>query len=516
MTTPGSTPSGPDLTQGVLLSDLREGTPLLGHVSGEPVLLVRAGAELFATGTACTHYGAPLADGLTVGTTLRCPWHHACFDLRTGEPLRAPALNPIPTYDVERAGDVVRVLRKRPDRPAAPHPGGPPSVLIVGAGAAGNAAAETLRRSGYGGAITMVGAEPGVPVDRPNLSKDYLAGKAPEEWIPLRGEDFYKANGITLRSGVRVTALDVSARRARLADGSSLPWDALLLTTGADPITLAAPGADLPHVRTLRTLADSRAIASLAGSGRRAVVVGASFIGLEVAASLRERGTEVDVVAPERVLFERVLGAGFGAFVQSIHESHGVRFHLEETVSSISGSRVRLSGGTTLPADVVAVGIGVRPAVALAESAGLAIERGVLVNEKLETSAPGVFAAGDVARFPDARTGERIRVEHWAVAERMGRAAALSILGRLRRFEDVPFFWSAHYDATISHVGHAEAWDRADVHGDLGARDATVAYRKGGRTLAVATIGRDRTSLEAEAAFERNDEAALAAFGVTR
>jgi NADPH-dependent 2,4-dienoyl-CoA reductase/sulfur reductase-like enzyme/nitrite reductase/ring-hydroxylating ferredoxin subunit len=514
--TSDQTPAGPDFSKGVALSDLKENVPFLGHVGDEPVILVRRVDEILAAGATCTHYSGPLAEGLVVGGTVRCPWHHACFDLRTGEALRAPALNPIATYDVERKDDRVRVTGKRVPPPPAGRAEAPASVVIVGAGAAGNAAAEMLRRSGHAGEVTLVGAEPTGPVDRPNLSKDYLAGKAPEEWIPLRSDDFYREKGISLRTSARVALLDLGARKAVLEDGFAVPWDALLLATGADPVRLSVPGSDLPHVRTLRTRADSRALINLAGRGRRAVVIGASFIGLEVAASLRERGVEVHVVGRERVLFEHVLGAEIGRLVRSLHESHGVRFHLGETVASISASSVTLSGGGALPADLVAVGIGVRPAVALAEKAGLALDKGILVNERLETSARGVFAAGDAARWPDPRTGEMIRVEHWVVAERMGQAAALAILGRLPRFEDVPFFWSAHYDVTINYVGHAESWDRLDVHGDLAARDATVAYRMGGRTLAVATVGRDRTSLEAEAAFERNDQTALAAFGVSR
>jgi NADPH-dependent 2,4-dienoyl-CoA reductase/sulfur reductase-like enzyme/nitrite reductase/ring-hydroxylating ferredoxin subunit len=511
-----SSVSGPDLALGLPLSELMEGRPVLGHVGEESVLLVRVGAEFFAVGASCTHYGGPLAEGLVTGASVRCPWHHACFDLRTGAAVRAPALNPIPTYEVVHEGGRLRVVGHRPPAELPADAGGPASVLVVGAGAAGNAAVEMLRRSGYAGEVTMIGAEPGFPVDRPNLSKDYLAGRAPEEWIPLRGEDFYRENRIALRSGTRVTSLDVAARKVELEDGSELPWDVLLLATGAEPVRLDVPGGDRPHVHTLRTLADSRALIALAGKGRRAVVVGASFIGLEVAAALRMRGLEVHVVGREKTLLERVLGKEVGAFVRRLHEENGVVFHLEDALSSFSDSSVTLSSGRVLPADLVAVGIGVTPSVALAEKAGLAVDKGILVNERLETSAPGVFAAGDAARWPDPRTGEKIRVEHWVVAERMGQAAALAILGRLPRFTDVPFFWSAHYDVTIAYVGHAAGWDRADVHGDLAARDATVAYRRAGKTLAVATVGRDLVSLEAEVAFERNDEGALAAFGVSR
>jgi NADPH-dependent 2,4-dienoyl-CoA reductase/sulfur reductase-like enzyme/nitrite reductase/ring-hydroxylating ferredoxin subunit len=501
--------TGPDFTQGVAVADLRGGT-LLGHARGEPVLLAQSGGELFAVSATCTHYSGPLAEGLVVGDTVRCPWHHACFSLRTGEPVRAPALNPIACWKVERRGDRVFVGEKLPpaEPRTAPAPA-PKSVVIVGGGAAGNAAAEMLRREGYGGPITLVSADPSPPVDRPNLSKDYLAGTAPEEWIPLRDAGFYAQHRIELRLGVRATALDVASRRVTLSDGTSLEYGALLLATGAEPIRLSVPGADLPHVHTLRSLADSRAIIAALGGAKRAVVVGASFIGLEVAASLRTRGLEVHVVAPERVLFEKVMGQELGEFVRTLHESHGVVFHLGHVPSEVTRSSVRLDDGEELPADIVVAGIGVRPNIALAEAAGLAIDRGVRVSETLETSAPGVFAAGDIARWPDPHTGESLRIEHWVVAERQGQIAARNMLGRRERFDAVPFFWSQHYDVPIAYVGHASGWDRAIVTGSIAERSCVVGLEKQGKIRAVLSIYRDRESLEAEVALERGDEAAL-------
>jgi NADPH-dependent 2,4-dienoyl-CoA reductase/sulfur reductase-like enzyme len=320
---------------------------------------------------------------------------------------------------------------------------------------------------------------------------------------------------VELRTGARVVEIDTRARNVRLADGSAVAWDALLLATGADVIRLEVPGADLPHVHTLRTLADSRSIAAASGSARRAVVVGAGFIGLEVAASLRERGVGVDVVAPISPL-GKILGPEVGAFLEELHREHGVVLHIGDGVASIAPDGVRLTSGVVLPADLVVVGIGVRPATSLAERAGLRLDRGILVDDRLETSAPGVFAAGDVARWSDPRFGGPIRVEHWVVAERMGAAVARSILGGRAPYRDVPFFWSAHYDVTFAYVGHAERWDRIDVHGTVAARDATLAYREGELTRAVVTVGRDRVSLEAELAFERDDQGALAAFGRRR
>jgi 3-phenylpropionate/trans-cinnamate dioxygenase ferredoxin reductase subunit len=277
----------------------------------------------------------------------------------------------------------------------------------------------------------------------------------------------------------------------------------LLLATGAEPIRLEVPGASLPHVHVLRTLADSDALIAHASAARRCVVVGASFIGLEVAASLRARGLEVHVVAPETRPMERIMGAAIGDMVRTIHEEHGVIFHLGTTVTEIAKASVNLSTGQQLDADLVIVGIGVRPVVTLAEQAGLALDRGVTVNEFLQTSAPDIYAAGDIARWPDYLSGRRIRVEHWVVAQRQGEVAACNMLGQRRHFDAVPFFWSQHYDTSIAYVGHAEQWDRLDVDGDPAARDCAVSLWHNGKMRAVATVGRDLVSLRAEVKFEQ-------------
>jgi 3-phenylpropionate/trans-cinnamate dioxygenase ferredoxin reductase subunit len=504
-----SKPTGVDFKSGVPLAQIQDGGIVSGHVDDDEVVVVRRGDTCFAIGAKCTHYHGPLADGIVVGDTIRCPWHHACFSLRTGEPVRAPALDPVACWRVERVGDKVFVREKLGASAAPPAPrtqaaATPRAVVIVGGGAAGLAAADMLRRQGFDGALTMISADEAPPVDRPNLSKDFLAGTAPEDWIPLRGPEFYTDNRIDLQLGVRAAAIDVSGRRVRLENGATHGFDALLLATGADPVKLNLDGEATIPIHYLRTLSDSRAIiASSTSSGaRRALVIGASFIGLEVAASLRTRGLDVHVVAPESAPLERVIGVEVGRFIRSLHESKGVVFHLGATVARVDGRTATLSDGSRLDADLVVAGVGVRPAIALAEAAGLAIDRGVAVDAHLETSAPGIFAAGDIARWPDPRTGERIRVEHWVVAERQGQTAARNILGRRERFDAVPFFWSQHYDISINYVGHAERWDVAEVAGDLASHDAAITYRKEGRTLAVATIFRDRASLEAEVRME--------------
>ncbi|WP_262269279.1 FAD-dependent oxidoreductase [Microvirga yunnanensis] len=498
--------SNPDLAQGVAFNDLEDGGMLAGHVGGKAVLLARRGDEVFAIGAACTHYGAPLKDGLLVGNTVRCPWHHAAFCLRNGETLRAPALKPVSCWRVERQHGVVYVreeLERATGTPTPVRSDMPESVVIVGGGAAGNAAAEMLRREGYSGRLTMLSADESVPCDRPSLSKGFLAGTASDASNLLRSLEFYEHRGIDLKLNARVALIDRSASVVHLVDGSSYPYDALLLATGAEPVRLDVPGVDFPHVHYLRTLADSRALVARAHSSRQAVVIGASFIGLEVAASLRARGVEVHVVAPDSIPMERVLGAEVGTFVRRLHEGHGVAFHLKTTVRSIDEQCVTLASGARLNADLVVVGIGVRPVLALAEKAGLAIDRGVTVDAYLQTSAPGIFAAGDIARWPDRLTGENIRVEHWVVAERQGQTAARNILGQRERFDCVPFFWTEQYDFSLGYVGHAERWDRVDVEGQLAARDCTITYRRGNEKLAMAVVHRDLEGVQAEVEFER-------------
>jgi apoptosis-inducing factor 3 len=499
-----SSPTGPDFSQGIRADTLADGAMLAGHVGDDAVLLARRGAEFFAIGAVCSHYSGPLAEGLMVDDTVRCPWHHACFSLRTGEALRAPALSPVACWSVEQSDGMVFIRRKKPaQKKAAPSQGALRKIVILGGGAAGFAAAEKLRREQYQGELVMLSDDSAPPVDRPNLSKDYLAGTAQEDWVPLRPDSFYAENGIELRLDARVSGIDVGAREVVLASGEKVEFERLLLATGAEPNRLSIPGSDGPHVHTLRSLRDSQAIIDRAKAARRALVLGASFIGLEVAASLRNRGLEVHVVAPDKIPMARVLGPELGRFVQSIHREHGVIFHLEDAANSIEGKRVKLKSGGNIEADLVVAGIGVRPRVQLAETAGLRCDRGVLVDAHLETSAPGIFAAGDIARWPDPHSGSPIRVEHWVVAERQGQAAALNMLGRREPFTAVPFFWSQHYDVPINYVGHAEAWDDLSVEGDVGAKDCLVRYRGRGRLLAVASIFRDAESLKAELMMER-------------
>ncbi len=501
--------SGPDFTLGVPVADLADGIPLLGHVGDAPVILVRRGHEIFATGAICTHYHGPLAKGLVVNETVRCPWHHACFSLRNGEVLNAPGLSPLPCWRTEQQGDKVLVREKRPvtvhSARSAPRNAIPPSsVVIVGGGAAGDSAAVTLRFCGYQGPIALVSAEDSLPPNRPNLSKDYLAGTTPEAWVPIRSEKFYAQQNITLLRNTRVAAIDAKSRHVQLADGQQLGYGALLLATGAEPVRPPIPGAQLPQVHYLRSIADSRGIiAAVEAGAKHFVVIGASFIGLEVAASLRARAVEVQVVAPEKIPMERVFGARLGEFVRKLHISKGVRFNLGRGVTAISETHVTLDDGSRLPADAVVMGVGVRPVLTLAGQAGLNLDRGVLVSEYLETSTAGIYAAGDIARWPDVSSGTRIRVEHWAVAQQQGRVAAHNMLGLHTAYRTVPFFWSQHYDVTLNYVGHAEHWDHIEEQGDPDKYDCAFTYTLAGRCVAMVSIFRDRYSLEVEAEMEQ-------------
>jgi apoptosis-inducing factor 3 len=501
------TANEPDLKAGIPGHALADGVPLLGRVDGETVILVRRGEDVFAIGATCAHWGGPLAEGLVVDETVRCPWHHACFSLRTGEPLCPPALNPVPAYEVVQREGAVFVTGKQAKPRSVRHRarGGstPSSVAIVGAGGAGNSAAEELRNLGFDGPVTLIDPDEQAPYDRPNLSKDYLAGTAPEEWIPLHPRTYYQELGLELLLGRRVTSLDPRGKRLTLDDGTTRHFGAIVLATGAEPVRLAIPGDDGPRIHYLRTLDDSRAIIRAAEDARRAVVLGASFIGLEVTAALRARNIDVHVVAPTRRPLERVLGPDFGDFIRTLHEQHGVVFHLGHTASAVEPGTVILRQGERLAADLVVAGVGVRPVTALAETAGLPVDNGIVVDGFLETAAPSVYAIGDAARWPDPLGGGRVRIEHWVVAQRQGQAVARTIVGERAPFTAVPFFWTHLYDVAISYVGHAERWDTIEISGRFEERDCTVRYSAAGRVAAVATVFRNRESLQAERALEQ-------------
>lgn len=499
----------PDFRLPTPLDRIPEGGMLSGQVDGAPVLLLRRGALCFAVGGTCPHYGAPLSEGLLSGDTLHCPHHHACFDVRTGRPQRGPALTPLPRYRVERHLDTVCVVGEplaevtaRPPYIAEGRPA-PARIVIVGTGAGGVAAAFALRSAGYAGQLTLIGDESVAPYDRPTLSKGYLAGTASGDWLPLQPDTAYVEREIRLMLGTPVTRIDTATGAVWLADGRTFPFDRLLIAPGAVAVRPELPGLDQSRVITLRRLADVDRLRDLTAAAGHAVVIGAGFLGLEAAASLRARGLAVDVVTPDAVPLQKVLGAELGRRVQRLHEEHGVRMHLGRSVTEIGQREVMLDDRIMLPADLVVVATGVRPDTRLAERAGLALDRGIRVDRYLETSHPGIFAAGDAVRWPDPRSGEYAGCGHWSLAMRMGETAACNMLGALSAFDAVPFFWSEHYDLRINCSGSTDRYDRIEVRGGLPNDQWEQRYWCGDRLVAVATINRDHASLEAELALER-------------
>ena len=498
-----------DLTKGFPVDGLADGSMIQGKVGDDDVILARRGNEFFAVGANCTHYHANLVEGLIVGGELRCPLHHACFSLRTGAPLRAPALDAIPRWRVEHVSNNIFVREKfpalalYPEASAPKPPNSPSTIVIVGGGAAGLAAADMLRRKGYEGPLTIISADDSAPYDRPNVSKDYLQGQEPipDEWMNLRLPTYYAEQKIDLVLNSRVSSIDTRQKQVQLENGKTYSFGALLLATGSDVNKLPIPGARNSDVFYVRTWSDARALFKRIATATQVVVEGGSFIGCEVASAIRTRGLDVHVVARSQP-FERSLGPDVSSFFRKLHESHGVIFHVGKTVTRMDGDEVILSDGTRLRADFLVLGVGVRPSVALAEQAGLKVDNGIVVNQYLETSVPGIFAAGDVARWPDPHSGRQIRVEHWVVAERQGQVAARNILGYREPYDLIPYFWTQQYDVSLRYVGHAETWDAVQIDGSLDAQDCAVKYQQGGKTVAVATIGRDIQNLQCEAAME--------------
>lgn len=487
---------------------LQDGEMRRIELEGKPVVLARSGGEYYALGGKCTHYGAPLNEGVLKGYTLICPWHHACFDIRSGQRLEPPALNDLPHYPVQIQDGLVYVTLPHDnvtEPQAKTDSADTRTFVIVGGGAAGSAAAEELRRAGFSGKIILLSAVPTTPVDRPNLSKDYLDGHAKPDWIPLRDNQWYADRDIDLRLDTQVMRVDPAAHLVHLHHGQPLHYDRLLLATGGTPRTLNnIPGAELDGIYTLRTLADADRIIQAAKQGKRAVVIGASFIGMEVAASLAGgRSVSVTVVAPEDVPFGRILGDDIGRMFQQLHEQHGVRFCLGDEAVRFTGQNgrvelVELKSGQKLQADFVVVGVGVMPATHFLQESGLQLnerDHSVLVNARLQTNYPDIFAAGDIARWDD-NSGNSTRIEHWRVAQQQGITAAHNMLGETRDINrHIPFFWTSQWKLTLSYVGHATQWDNIIYRSGTPEQRKFIAfYVKDGHFLAAASVGYDAES----------------------
>ena len=499
-----TTTEGPDFSRGIAITEIPTDGTIVGRVGSEPVLLSRFDGEFIAVSGTCTHYGAALGHGLIAEGSVRCPLHHACFDLRSGRALHAPALDDLDgwTVNVEggmafvtaRAGTIITNTAKPRQNVA--------KIVIVGGGAAGVACANQLRKLGYDGSITMLSADVDPPYDRPNLSKDFLAGNAPDEWMPLRSAKWYRDQSIDLRLQTDVTRIDAAERLVSCGSGDEFSYDRLLLATGSEPNLLTGHGFHHEDVVTLRSFADARTLIERSSRARHAVIVGSSFIGLEAASALRARGIEVSVVSTESVPFENTFGPELGGFLQKLHEQNGVRFALGAAAASYDGRHLTTASGARLKADYVLVGIGVRPRLDLGRSAGLRVADGILVDQYLETGVPGIYAAGDIAAYPDPLTNEPVRIEHWAVAERQGEVVAANMLSHSQPFHAVPFFWTEQHGVTVRYVGRAARWDDIRIDGDLRAGEAVIRYFDNGIHRATATLGRDLDSLEDERIFE--------------
>src|SRR5215217_5927320 len=488
--------------------DLRDGEMKEVTVDERRILLARVGDNFHAVSATCPHYGGPLAEGALCGTRVVCPWHHAAFNIVNGDLEDPPALDSLVSYNVRIEGERIVLSvpedaedRRTPAMVKRDNAVDSRQFVIIGAGAAGYAAAQSLREEGFRGNVVMITREDRAPYDRPNLSKDYLHGHAEPEWMPLRGEDFFKEHDIDLVLNREVTRVDAGTKTITFEGGETMDYDALLVATGGAPVHLNIPGADLKNVCVLRSFADADSIIETATHARRAVIVGASFIGMEAAYSLRERGLEVTVIAPSQEPFETTLGAEIGALFRRVHESQGVRFKLGNIVYRFEGSHkveaVTLDNGESIETDIVVVGVGVRPVTQFLDGVDLDQTGGVIVDSRLR-AADGVFAAGDIASFPDPRTGEYVRIEHWRTAQQQGRTAARNMLGLDVTFDAVPFFWTRQFDIGLLYVGHVSSWDEIIYRGDVSSQDFLAFYVKDNSVLAVAGMNRDREMAAAE------------------
>lgn len=459
------------------INELNDGQMKEIQVEDRTVLLVRVEGEYRAYVSECPHHGAPLVEGCLHEDLLRCPWHQAVFDLRNGERIEPPSLDGLMHYEVKIKGnDVVVVIPQEPATSTKP-----PKMegydakednrtfVILGAGAAGLAAAETLRQERFAGRVVVLTKETNVSYDRTELSKHYLAD--PDAKSPrMRSDAFYQEHDIEILTGKNVIEADVQTKTVRCDDGSSYEYDKLLIAAGSQPRRLGVEGENLENVFTLRSLADCDRVRQRANQATRAVVVGASFIGMETAAALKQRGLDVTIVAPESTPFQRVFGKAVGQMYRDVHEEKGTRFHLGQEVERFEGKdsvqTVVLNNGETLEADLVLIGVGVQPVTGFLKGLPANDDNSISVNTQLQTAQEDVFAAGDIARFPDWRNYEPIRIEHWRLAQQHGCLAARNMLDQGLPYNGVPFFWTNQHKVVTQFVGHVADWQEIRFDGN--------------------------------------------------
>ena len=497
------------------VDDLSVGEMRQFSANKKEILLARVSEEKFvATAAKCSHYGAPLEKGVLCGDRVVCPWHNACFSVASGEQLEPPGRDNLASYAVQVEDGSVYVDLTDGEDHVVPQMTEQNTerdgrrFVIVGGGAAGMAAAGRLREKGFEGEIVVLSAESELPYDRTKLSKAALQSDEFDGPDLLRSPEFYTQHGIDIKTNATVSKVDVQAQTVTYADGETLEYDALLIATGGKVRSLPIDNSDQPNVFTIRKAQDTQKIVEAAKTAQKVVVIGSGFIGMEAASSLRQKGLEVTVVAPNEVPFEKVLGEQVGKLFQQVHESQGVTFRLGRKATALKGrdrvESVELDNGETLPTDIVIVGIGVSPATAFVD--GLATDKednSVLVNQYLQ-AAPGVYAAGDIAQFPHFITGQPTRIEHWRLAMQHGRVAAQNMmqdvaLGEetitsddMLPFKAVPFFWSGQFDMKLRYVGHSENYDDVAIQGSLDDKTFLAFYTENETVMAVAGVGRDR------------------------
>lgn len=492
-----------DWTRVTDMADIEPGKPYSFNVGGTDVLVyIKEDESVLAVADECPHYGAPLSDGSITDSTVTCPWHNARFDIQSGELLGPPALDCLRTFATRIDSGALYLRPEEPPQIAMPEGSDSRRIVIVGGGAAGNACAETLRREGFAGQITMLSADHERPYDRPMLSKGFVSGMAEESWLPLRSQEFYDRLQVDLLTDRWVNRVDVESREIFCDNGDTYTADRIVLATGSRPRRLNIPGWDLEGVYTLRTASDARAIREKTDEDATVVIVGAGFIGMELASDLRQRGLTVHVVAPEDYPMSLMFGNEIGKVVKSIHESNGVEFHMGTKPKEILGEdrcrNVRLFDDSTLSADFVVAGLGVEPVVQYLGETDLVSNGAIEVDERMATSADGVFAAGDIASVPYPHREKRYRIEHWVVAEAQGMHAAGAILGSTEAYAKVPFFWTRQYETSIKYIGYLEANVRSVVRGSVEDRDGLVGYFDGDRLIGAASLGRSTELLAVE------------------
>lgn len=485
-----------ELSQVAQWSALQDDRPLAVEVRGRKLILVRDGARVNAFGASCPHAGAPLADGAVCEGRIVCPWHKGSFRVSDGALLAPPALDGLTRYPAQREGDAVWAgADPLPSPPIAPAMD-TRTFAIVGAGAAGTCAAAALREAGFGGELVLIGQEAGLPYDRTALSKFVMAGEMPlAELPPLREAAFFAQHQIRLEHTIAIR-LDAVNRTIELGNGRTVAYEMALIAPGGRPKNLPLAGAGLAGIHLLRTAVDAAAILDDIEAGQRAVIIGNSFIGLEVASSLRQQGLEVSVVAPAAVPFAKQFGTSLGGMFRRLHEAHQVKF-LEGNAARFEGktavTAVVLESGERVPADLVIVGTGIQPATEFVEELALRDDGGIAVDATLR-AADGLYAAGDVAAFTPAGGTEPVRIEHWRVAQQQARVAARNMLGAAEVYADLPFFWTYHYGKRFEYLGHAAQWDDIWLDGDPEQQDFIALFMLDQRVVAVLACARERAT----------------------